>query len=74
MADISLDDEFLPRGEVADLLGLTPKTLREMERNGSGPEVVRVSPRRALYPREGILRFLQSRVRGGAAPQSREGR
>lgn len=74
MAEINLNDEFFPRSEVADLLGLSPKTLREMERRGAGPEVVRVSPRRAIYPREGIRRFMNSRLSGGADLPNREGR
>ncbi len=48
------------RAEVAGLLGVSEKTLREWERAGTGPEVVRFSPKVARYPSDAVARFVQA--------------
>ncbi len=48
------------RAEVADLLGVTEKTLREWERAGTGPEVVRFSKKIARYPADAVIRFAKA--------------
>ncbi len=53
------------RSEVAGLLGVTEQTLRDWERAGTGPEVVRFSPKIARYPVDALAVFI--RTRKGAA-------
>lgn len=59
--------DYSTRAEVADLLGVSVTTLREMERKGEGPAVVRFSERKALYPNIELVKFLKSRTVGGVA-------
>jgi hypothetical protein len=65
MADLKFPDLGLPRSAAANVLGVSTETLREWERGGRGPIVIRVSDRKAFYPLEGLKRFLDSRVSGG---------
>lgn len=48
------------RAEVADLLGVTEQTLRDWERAGRGPEVIRFSPKVARYPADAVKRFVMA--------------
>lgn len=59
--------DFCNRAEVAELLGVSVTTLREMERKGEGPAVVRFSPRKALYPNVELVKYLKARTVGGVA-------
>lgn len=49
------------RSEIANLLGVSEKTLREWERTGTGPQVVRFSPKVARYPADAVSRFISTR-------------
>lgn len=60
-------DEYSTRAEVAQMLGVSTATLRNMERAGTGPKVVRFSERVALYPALDLCRYLAARSRGGVA-------
>lgn len=66
MTNINAKD-FCTRAEVAELLGVSVTTLREMERNGEGPAVVRFSPRKALYSNIELVQYLKARTVGGVA-------
>ncbi|MDP4021047.1 helix-turn-helix domain-containing protein [Methylobacterium sp. NEAU 140] len=58
---------YATRSEVAQILSVSAETLREMERKGEGPPVVRFSPRKALYPNVDLVKFLKARTVGGRA-------
>ncbi|MHB2207766.1 helix-turn-helix transcriptional regulator [Methylobacterium sp. CM6257] len=66
MTEVSSKD-FCTRAEVAELLGVSVVTLREMERKGEGPAVVRFSPRKALYSNIELVKYLKARTVGGVA-------
>lgn len=57
--------DFCTRTEVAELLGVSVTTLREMERKGEGPAVVRFSARKALYSNVELVKYLEARTVGG---------
>lgn len=59
--------DYCTRAEVADLLGVSVTTLREMERKGEGPAVVRFSERKALYSNVELVKYLKARTVGGVA-------
>lgn len=50
--------ENATRAEAAAFLRVTLRTLRDWERRRIGPPVVRLSPRRAIYPWAGLRVFL----------------
>ncbi len=60
------------RSEVAGMLGVTEKTLREWERARRGTEVVRFSRKVARYPADSVSRFIASHA--GAVPAEVEAR
>jgi hypothetical protein len=62
-AEISIGD-FLDRNAVAEALGVSVLTLRELERRGEGPPVIRISDRIARYPRAGLVDYLARRTVG----------
>lgn len=66
MSDIN-SKEYATRSEVAQILGVSAETLREMERRGEGPAVVRFSARKALYPNIELVKYLKARTVGGVA-------
>lgn len=49
------------RAEVATILGVSEQTLRDWERAGTGPQVVRFSPKVARYPSDAVARFVKTR-------------
>ncbi|EIZ85441.1 hypothetical protein WYO_1807 [Methylobacterium sp. GXF4] len=59
--------DYCTRAEVSQILGISATTLREMERKGEGPAVVRFSERKALYPNVELVKYLKSRTVGGVA-------
>ena len=63
MAEL-IQERMRTRVEVADLLGVSEQTLRDWERAGRGPEVIRFSPKVARYPAAAIARFFEASNRG----------
>ena len=60
-------DRLLRREDVADRLGISPKTLEKWAANGRGPDYVRVG-RLVRYPQSGVNRWIASQtVTGNAA-------
>lgn len=56
----------LTRAELCDLLKISENTSRRMDRDGSGPRPVRLSPRVVRYPIAEVAQFM--RVSGMSAP------
>jgi hypothetical protein len=50
------------RREAAIYLCLSEDTLRRWECQGKGPEMVRISPRKALYPWASLRAFLKAKL------------
>ena len=55
-------DELIDAGEVARVLGISPRTLEGMRQEGRGPAYVRISSKCVRYRRSDLERFL-TRVR-----------
>lgn len=55
----------ITRAEAAQRLGLSVGALRQMERIGVGPRVIRLSQRVARYPEHDLAEWIESRARGG---------
>lgn len=54
---------FLSESEVADLVGLRPKTLRNWRSSKlAGPAFIKLGPKRVRYPREAVEAWLTSRT------------
>lgn len=54
--------EFVTAREAATFLGLSLPTLVAMRHAGLGPAFVRVSPRRVVYPFEGLREYARART------------
>lgn len=54
--------EFVTAREAAAFLGLSLPTLVAMRHAGLGPAFVRVSPRRVVYPFEGLREYARART------------
>lgn len=55
------------RAEAAAYLRVSQDTLQKWEHKGIGPALVRVSPRKALYPWAGLREFLAVSLKMAAA-------
>jgi len=67
--------EFLTTGQLAELLGLAPQSLRAWRLRGEGPDYAKLGGRsgRVLYRRSDVDAWLQSRtVRSTAAASARD--
>lgn len=58
-------DLGLTREEAARALKVSTETLREWERLGKGPRVVRVSERKAYYPSDALCEWINARTTCG---------
>ena len=57
----------LTRSQAARRIGCCEATLRTIERAGTGPTVIRVSPRRVVYPLDDLERWIAARTVQGAS-------
>jgi predicted site-specific integrase-resolvase len=55
----------MTRREAALFLGVSEETLRAWEHAGTGPALIRISARKAVYPRDALTEFLAAQTRGG---------
>jgi predicted DNA-binding transcriptional regulator AlpA len=66
IADLSLkDDALLPTAEAARLVGLTPKTLRQLRCDRTGPRCLKLGTKkqsRTVYRRSDLERWIRSCV------------
>lgn len=60
------EDEYLSRAQVCEILGVKMKTLRDWQREKSGPPFVLLTPRTIRYPKTGLDEFL-TRQTGAAS-------
>jgi hypothetical protein len=66
VVDATADDPLLPRVEAARLLALSPKTLRDMACNGTGPRFLKrgtSQQARAYYRRSDCVAWLRQTAR-----------
>lgn len=59
--------QFSTREEAAAVLRTTTAHLRELEKRNEGPPCIRLSDRKVLYPHVPLVKYLKSRMAGGAA-------
>ena len=64
--------ECLTRDDLCRVLKISPKTSRRMDRDGTGPRGVRLSPRIVRYPVAEVVGFM--RAHGLAVPAEVEAR
>lgn len=57
----------LTRAELCDLLRISPRASRKMDRDGTGPRPLRVSPRLTRYPVTEVEAFMRSSGLGASA-------
>ena len=65
-------DELLTKGQTAEILHVTPKTLENWRGKGAGPKFVRIGGNkrgRIFYPKEQISAYLKSAVRASTSDQ-----
>ena len=60
--DRERSDKLLNTGEAADIVGVSPTTLRRMRYAGEGPAYVRPSKRKVGYRREDLTAWLESKT------------
>ena len=53
-------DPLLSAGTVAEIVGLSPATLRRYRAAGSGPPWMRIGERLIRYPRSGVREWIAS--------------
>lgn len=49
-----MDEQTLRPGEVAEILGVSPETLRRWRQDGSGPPFEQLSERTVRYPKAAL--------------------
>lgn len=66
--EIEISGLGLTRSQTAKALGVSEEALRLWEREGRGPTVIRLSDRKALYPREALVDFVRNATKTAASP------
>jgi predicted DNA-binding transcriptional regulator AlpA len=61
------DDILMHPPEVAEMLGVTAKTLWRWRQEGQGPGWMRLGPRKVVYRRDELVRWLKASRQGQAA-------
>jgi DNA-binding transcriptional MerR regulator len=59
------DEPFLTEPEAAEIIRVSPRTLRRWRMPGTGPPVAGYAGRRALYRRSELLAWLRRKREGG---------
>jgi predicted DNA-binding transcriptional regulator AlpA len=60
--------DYLTEREVCARFGIPPRTMFDLRRRGEVPPYLRVSPRRIVYPLDGVEAWAKARTLGTTPP------